>query len=579
MNIAAWLLWLVPLVASPLVIVLSKIGRRAVEIFSCCVTFISFILSLVNSALYYHPSVEKITYWLPLMNLFIDIKIDGISTLLSVFISFLSFIIVLYSVGYMSHESSYTRYYSLILLFIGSMLGLIMAGNLVQLYFFWEMVGICSALLIAFYNMRESARRAGFKAFLVTRIGDGAFLIAIILTYVVAGSIELDAAISTLRDTSHFGNIAWIISLLFIIGAMAKSAQVPLHVWLPDAMEGPTPVSALIHAATMVNAGVYLLVRISPVLLELPNLLFLVQIIGLSSLLLAGLCAITSTDIKRVLAYSTISQIGLMFYAIGLKFWEGAIYHLISQGIFKALGFLAAGAILMMLGTGNIDELGGLKKYMKYTYLSFSIAVLTMSGFPPFIGFWSKDTILSKTINEGWILTIMIILSSLLTTIYGFRLLFRVFHGSAKTQKVPNDAPIIMLLPMLILILSTIASWPLLLIQKFINFEFTLHLEPVTIALSLVVLAIGVGLTFTINYKYKYTFDNIIAKSDTLLKLRSILLQGFGFDSIYQKIIDNTIPIIYNSVRRIQTGILNVNMTYIFVIIIVIIILFMGGIL
>ncbi|MEM4450029.1 MAG: proton-conducting transporter membrane subunit, partial [Nitrososphaerota archaeon] len=419
MNLAAWLLWILPLISSPLVVLISKIGRRAVELFACIVSFIAFVLSLMAAVTYIFPSIEKITNWLPIMDLFLEIKIDGISVLLTVFISFLSFLITLYSVGYISHEEAYTRYYSLILLFIGSMLGLVMAGNLVQLYFFWELVGICSAFLIAYYNYRETARRAGFKAFLVTRIGDAAFLFAILLTYAITGTTSLDAAISSLQNISRVNEIVGIISLLFLIGAMAKSAQVPLHVWLPDAMEGPTPVSALIHAATMVNAGVYLLVRITPVISELPSLLVLTQIVGLASLLLGALCSLVSTDIKRVLAYSTISQIGLMFYSIGLGFWHGAIFHLISQGIFKALGFLAAGSILTVVGTGNIDELGGLRKYMKYTYLSFLFAVITMSGFPPFIGFWSKDAILYTTIEKNVGLALIIGLSSLLTTLYG----------------------------------------------------------------------------------------------------------------------------------------------------------------
>ncbi|MEM3669492.1 MAG: NADH-quinone oxidoreductase subunit L [Nitrososphaerota archaeon] len=577
MNLAAWLLWILPLISSPLVVLISKIGRRAVELFACIVSFIAFVLSLMAAVTYIFPSIEKITNWLPIMDLFLEIKIDGISVLLTVFISFLSFLITLYSVGYISHEEAYTRYYSLILLFIGSMLGLVMAGNLVQLYFFWELVGICSAFLIAYYNYRETARRAGFKAFLVTRIGDAAFLFAILLTYAITGTTSLDAAISSLQNISRVNEIVGIISLLFLIGAMAKSAQVPLHVWLPDAMEGPTPVSALIHAATMVNAGVYLLVRITPVISELPSLLVLTQIVGLASLLLGALCSLVSTDIKRVLAYSTISQIGLMFYSIGLGFWHGAIFHLISQGIFKALGFLAAGSILTVVGTGNIDELGGLRKYMKYTYLSFLFAVITMSGFPPFIGFWSKDAILYTTIEKNVGLALIIGLSSLLTTLYGFRLIFRVFYGDAKISRPQNDAPAIMLIPMTVLVFLTFVSWPLLLTQRFVDFSFSLHIDLTTLSLTLIVLLSGLGLTFFIINKYKTIFDKLVSESNFLIKIRAFLMAGFGFDIIYSRTINKIMPSITKLIRRTQTGMLNINMIYVLVTVIIIIIIFIGG--
>jgi NADH-quinone oxidoreductase subunit L len=577
MNIAAWLLWILPLTATPLVPLLSKFGRRLVETFACIVAAVSACLSIVTVVNYGSPTTERLSSWLSIMGLFIEVKIDGVSVLLSAFISLLSFLIVLYSVGYMAHSESYVRYYSLILLFIGSMLGLVMAGNFVQLYFFWELVGICSALLIAFYNERESARRAGFKAFLVTRIGDAAFLVAIILTYAYTGTTNIDAATHAIRNISGLGTMMGLIPLLFMIGAMAKSAQVPLHVWLPDAMEGPTPVSALIHAATMVNAGVYLMVRLVPILADLPSLLLLAQCIGIASLLLGALCAIVSTDIKRVLAYSTISQIGLMFYSIGLGFWQGSIYHLISQGIFKALGFLAAGSVITIIGTGDIDELGGLKKYMKYTYYSFIFAVITMSGFPPFIGFWSKDAILAATFERGWALTSIIALSSLLTTIYSFRVLFRAFHGDVKIKSTPSDAPMVMLVPMFVLVFLTFASWPLLAVQELVDFSFSLHLSLETLFITLSALIPGLCLTFLIINRYKIVFDKFVNSSELLIRLRAILLFGFGFDLVYLKIVNRIMPTLYSWVKRIQTGSLNINMVYVAVAIIVLMVLFVGG--
>jgi len=301
----------------------------------------------------------------------VAVHVDGLAAFLAVVVNSLGFLIVVYSQGYMGHEKGLPRYYSLVQLFIGAMTGLVLAGNFLQLYIFWEIVGICSAFLIAFWYDRPEAVRAGLKAFIVTRVGDAALLIGFVWLYVTTGSVDFQK-LSTLASQGFIpASILTATGILILVGAMGKSAQVPLHVWLPDAMEGPTTVSALIHAATMVNAGVYLVARTYPIFSTSQTWLSAVGWVGIISALLAASIATVTTDVKRVLAYSTISQLGIMFAALGTGTaggWFASQFHLMSQGFFKALGFLAAGSIIHVLGTRNMEEMGGLRKRMPITF-------------------------------------------------------------------------------------------------------------------------------------------------------------------------------------------------------------------
>ena len=368
MTLTAWAIWLLPLVASPFVALISLADERTCKWFATIVTGLTAGLGTYQAVNFSHQYTQTIGQWIGYTSISLEVKVDGLSVLLSLFVSLLSFVIVLYAVENMKREKGQARFYSLVLLFVGAMLALIMAGNLIQLYFFWEIVGICSALLIAFWNERESARRAGLKAFVVTRFGDIALFIAVILTLTTLHTTDLNSIITTVQAQGD--NSTWfLIGILVLIGAMGKSAQIPLHAWLPDAMEGPTPVSALIHAATMVNAGVYLIVRLSPIFGSSAILSTTVLVVGLLSLGVGSACACAEVDLKRILAYSTISQIGLMFVAVGLGSYSGAIYQLISQGLFKALAFMAAGSVIEGLGPRNINEMGGLARVMKYTYV------------------------------------------------------------------------------------------------------------------------------------------------------------------------------------------------------------------
>ncbi|MFI5404839.1 MAG: NADH-quinone oxidoreductase subunit L, partial [Candidatus Gagatemarchaeaceae archaeon] len=398
----AWLTWAVPLLSVPLLPLAAAIDGRLRGFVAVLSAGLSLAFALLLAASYQSPTIERFGPLLPYPGSFLQVDIDGLSVLVAAFVTFVSFLVVVYSLGYMKDEPGQTRYYSLVLLFIGSMVGLVMSGNLIQFYFFWELMGVCSALLIAFWTDRPPARQAGLKAFFVTRLGDTALLIAVLALAATFGSTSFDALLGPGGVVTLGGGAAFAIGLLVVIGAMGKSAQVPLHVWLPDAMEGPTTVSALIHAATMVNAGVFLLLRMYP-LLTLPqlsgSLSSFILTVGLISALVGGASALAADDIKRVLAYSTISQLGLMFAAIGLGSMQAAAYHMVSQGLFKALAFLAAGSVVTSLGTRDMAEMGGLAKVMKYAYVGFLVSVLAMAGLPPLVGFWSKDAILGLAVS------------------------------------------------------------------------------------------------------------------------------------------------------------------------------------
>ena len=305
MIYAAWLTWLLPLLSVPFVPLVGKLGGRLRGLFAVAVGGTSLAMATYLALTFTSASTDSASIWLPSMSIPLEVKVDALSSIVSVFVAFVSFLVIVYSVGYMEKEGGegLSRYYSLILLFIGAMLGLVMSGNLIQFYFFWEVMGVCSALLIAFWSDREAARKAGLKAFVVTRIGDAALLLAVIFAWSLFGTTSFDAFASHSTQLSGLsgGNVL-ILGTLVLIGAMGKSAQVPLHGWLPDAMEGPTTVSALIHAATMVNAGVFLMVRMLPLFQLSQLLLSLVLFVGLLSALVGGVCAFAAEDLKRVLA-------------------------------------------------------------------------------------------------------------------------------------------------------------------------------------------------------------------------------------------------------------------------------------
>ena len=574
MTAAPWLVWLLPLGASPLVLLVSVIDERACRWFAATVSALTASIGIYQAISFVTPHVESIGNWLAYANILLEVRVDGLSVLLAAFVSALSFVIVLYAIENMKLEKGQARFYSLVLLFIGAMLALLMAGNLVQLYFFWEIVGICSALLIAFWTDRESARKAGVKAFVVTRFGDIALLVAVVLTLATLNTTDFSAIDSAVQ--SHGVDSTWtLIGILVFIGSMGKSAQVPLHAWLPDAMEGPTPVSALIHAATMVNAGVYLVVRFSPVFGASSFLSTTILIIGSLSMVVGAACACAEEDLKRILAYSTISQIGLMFVAVGVGSYSGAIYQLISQGLFKALAFMAAGSVIEAVGTRNIEAMGGLARVMKFTYVSFLVAMLSMVGLPPLFGFWAKDTILSAAINVNLYAFLVVSLASILTSLYGFRALFKVFHGP-KIARARESRPL-MTVPMMALVVSAICGWLVLNRQSLFQPVLGLSVNLLTSTATLVVLFAGLVASYVAFLSRREEVHDIVQSSLLLKGTRAFLVSGMGFDALYEGGRSLANPFI-RLAKGIQTGVLGNNVALILSTLVLIVLLIASGV-
>jgi len=376
------------------------------------------------------------------------------------------FVIHVYSIGYMHNESGYYRFFAYMNLFLFSMLILVMASNFLLMFVGWEGVGLCSYLLIGFYFDRKSAGDAGKKAFIVNRIGDVGFILGIFLVFLTFNSLDFEEVFRQIPAGTIEVGILTAIGLLLFVGATGKSAQIPLYVWLPDAMEGPTPVSALIHAATMVTAGVYMVARCSPIFSRAPIALEVVIIVGAMTALMAATIGLVQTDIKRVLAYSTVSQLGYMFVALGAGAFSAGIFHLMTHAFFKALLFLGAGSVIhAMGGEQDLMRMGGLRKKTPITFLTMFIATLAISGIPPFAGFFSKDEILWSAWAHGHpIVWGFGILTAGLTAFYMFRLIFLTFFGkgrySEEVEHHLHESPPSMTLPLIILaVLSVIGGF------------------------------------------------------------------------------------------------------------------------
>lgn len=517
---------------------------------------ISTLLSYKTAFQYFSiPSREKIiafnTVWLRFnetLQIDIGILLDPISVMMLVVITTVSLMVFIYSQGYMKTESGYDRYFAFLSLFSFSMLGLVVATNLFQMYMFWELVGVSSYLLIGFFYDKPSAVAASKKAFIVTRFADLGFLIGILVVSFYTGTFDFEIltnpeglSFSTTASFLGLSTITWALLLIFIGGA-GKSAMFPLHIWLPDAMEGPTPVSALIHAATMVVAGVFLVARLFPLYSDFaPTALEVVAFIGAFTTLFAAVIACTQFDIKRVLAFSTMSQIGYMMLALGVSGYGGeeglgytaSLFHLFTHAFFKALLFLGAGAIIHAVHTNDIREMGGLRKHQPVTHILFLIACLAIAGIPPFAGFFSKDEIIAATFVNHPVYFGIAVLVAGLTAFYMFRLYFIVFWGREKSYShSPQEAPTIMLLPMIVLAIGSVLA-------GFIPFgqyitsdgqSFDLHINW-PIAITSVVVAFA-GITVAWNF-YK-SESNSSEKAIRLFgDIYTSTLNKFYIDEIY----------------------------------------------
>lgn len=494
----------------------------------------------------------------------LGILLDPISVMMLVVITTVSLMVHIYSLGYMKGEQGFQRYYAFLSLFTFSMLGLVVAPNIFQMYIFWELVGVSSYLLIGFYYTKPEAVAASKKAFIVTRFADLGFLIGILLLSYFTQTFSF--GLLTSGDTSVFAGaagttfmgasvISWALALIFIGGA-GKSAMFPLHIWLPDAMEGPTPVSALIHAATMVVAGVFLVARLFPLYVTAaPDVLIGIGYVGAFTSLYAAVVACVQTDIKRVLAFSTISQIGFMMVALGVSGMGGhhglgymaSMFHLFTHAMFKALLFLCAGSIIHTVGSNEMSRMGGLRKHMPVTHLTFLVACLAISGIPPFSGFFSKDEILAATFEFSPQFGVLMSFIAALTAFYMFRLYYNIFWGTpAQYEHTPHEAPKSMTIPLIILAIITLFAG-FIPFGKFISSDglpYIIHLNWGVAVTSVIIAALSIGIA---TFFYKKGCDIPDRLASMYPKFYQAACHRFYIDNFYLFV---TKRIIFNCVSR-----------------------------
>jgi len=536
----------------------------------------SWILSLITAARYFFGGhhaegfqsiIPLETTWQKFTDTLVikmGILLDPISVMMLVVITTISFMVHLYSIGYMHGEKGFQRFFAFLSLFTFSMLGLVIATNIFQMYIFWELVGVSSFLLIGFYYQKPSAVAASKKAFIVTRFADLGFLIGILILSFVTGTF--DFAKLTEPGTTIFGSAAsmsfmgisamtWAMTLIFIGGA-GKSAMFPLHIWLPDAMEGPTPVSALIHAATMVVAGVFLVARMFPVIhFQAPAAQEIIGYVGGFTSLFAAVIAITQYDIKRVLAFSTLSQLGYMMLALGVSGYGGeeglgymaSMFHLFTHAMFKALLFLGAGSIIHAVHSNNMYDMGGLRKYLPITHITFLIACLTIAGVPFLSGFFSKDEILVAALHHNKLLFAVEFLVAGLTAFYMFRLYFCVFWGKDRHyHHTPHESPLVMTLPLMFLAVASVFAGyiPFHHLVTSDKLGFVTEMNYMVAVPSVLIGLLGIGMAWIL-YKKESEVPAKLAKSWGILYTATY--NKFYFDEIYLFV---TKKIIFNHISR-----------------------------
>jgi NADH-quinone oxidoreductase subunit L len=558
--------WLIPFLPGASAFILAVFGKwlpkKYVSWLACLSVFASFFISLVSffGLLKISPEslpvVKTLFHWVQSgsFNADLSLQLDPLSSIMTLVVTGVGFLIHVYSVGYMAHDKGYKRYFTYLNLFTFAMLILVMGANLVLMFVGWEGVGLCSYLLIGFWFEKHSAANAGKKAFIVNRIGDAAFILGIFFIFLIVGSGDFRAITGAIEGGVITQGMATLIALLLFAGATGKSAQIPLYVWLPDAMEGPTPVSAFIHAATMVTAGVYMVARM--------NLLFtlsgvaaqVVGIVGALTAIFAATMALTQNDIKRVLAYSTISQIGYMFIGCGVGAYAAGMFHLFTHAFFKSLLFLAAGSVMHAL-SGELDmrKMGGLRKYLPLTYPTFLIGAIAIAGVPFLSGFFSKDAILTQAFAQGqyfiWALGLM---GAVLTAFYMFRLVFLTFFGQerldAHAKEHLHESPRVMTVPLVILaFFSIVAGYvglPVVLGEKANLFNrfldpvihpgheahLSISAEWLLILISVAVALCGIYIAYLFYLKSPRTPHRIVARFPRIYKL---LYNKYYVDEVY----------------------------------------------
>ena len=560
-----------PLIASIISGFFGKyIGDKVSEIITSLFISISAILSLIlfyNVVVNHYESNVVISTWISSGSLDVNwsIKVDALSSVMLVVVTLISSLVHIYSIGYMSDDPHKPRFMAYLSLFTFAMLTLVTSDNFLQLFFGWEGVGLCSYFLIGFWFKKDSANAAAIKAFVVNRVGDFAFALGIFLIFYLFGTLNYDEVFYQVpqiinKELLFLGiplKAIDLICILLFIGAMGKSAQIFLHTWLPDAMEGPTPVSALIHAATMVTAGVFLVVRCSPIFEYSPLTLNIITIIGMTTVFFTATIALVQTDIKKIIAYSTCSQLGYMFIAAGVGAYNVAMFHLFTHAFFKALLFLGSGSVIHSFkGEQNINEMGAVYKKLPYTWILMIIGTLALTGFPFLSGFYSKDAIIEfaylKGNTLGYYAAGIGIFTALLTSFYSWRLIFKTFHGTYNNKKIKinemHESPMIMLLPLIVLSIGAIFSGflfkDLFIVHggennfwgesvKFLNPLSTEHPPLWIILITPIMVILSIPISYYLFVKNKKITEEI---SEANKPLYNFLVNKWYFDELYDVI-------------------------------------------
>src|SRR5881409_4021086 len=530
-SIFPWIILLAPL-SSATVITLFTLRWKAVSSF---ISIAAVLVSFTCSCLIFTQSGIAATEfaWIDISGTFkvpLGFTLDQLSKTMLVLVSGVGATIHIYSLGYMRDDEGKSRYFAALSLFMFAMLGIVLSNNFVMLFIFWELVGFTSYVLIGHWFERDAAADAAKKAFITTRIGDFGFMLGILMVWAATGSVvfaEIARRLSSLMTHPAFLTVT---ALLIFCGAVGKSAQFPLHVWLPDAMEGPTPISALIHAATMVAAGVYMLVRVAFVIQASQTALLIIAWIGTITAVMAALIATQQNDIKRILAYSTLSQLGYMVMAVGLASNEAAIFHLFTHAFFKALLFLAAGSVIVMLHhEQNIWKMGGLSKKLPITFVTFGVGALALIGCPPFSGFFSKDAILALAYEHNTPIFAVALFTAFLTAFYVIRMLVIAFFGNPRSDiaRESRESPPVMILPLILLaLLATLGGFGFF-ARNFLALPVENHIASVVPALAIVALIAGTGLAIAL-------YGN---RATEPLKDLELVRHKFYFDEFYNWLI------------------------------------------
>lgn len=592
-NLNLWLIPVLPLAGAAINGFFGKkSSRTAVTTIALVFSGAAFAWASIAAARFWPgdvPYQEFLAHWIRSGTFTADFAfyLDRLSLIMMLVVTGVGFLIHIYSVGYMWGDPGYYRFFCYLNLFMFFMLTLVLANNYLLMFIGWEGVGLASYLLIGFWYTKDSAASAGMKAFIVNRIGDFGFLIGLFLLIQHFGSlnfVQVFGQVQPMATETAGAGLLTAIGLLLLLGACGKSAQIPLYVWLPDAMEGPTPVSALIHAATMVTAGVYMVSRSHMIFERAPIALTVVAIIGTLTAFFAATIGIAQTDIKKVLAYSTVSQLGYMFMACGVGAFSAGIFHLMTHAFFKGLLFLGAGSVIHAVGgEQDMRRMGGLRSYIPWTTLTMGIATLAIAGIPPFAGFWSKDEILYKAYQTSWIYWAIGVITAFMTSFYMFRLLFMTFAGDYRGTRVdehgrashaqghaehghgePHESPWVMLGPLVVLaLLSTIGGF-VGLGNRFEHFlgpvfgsEFPARVaegaggnEILLMTISVLMALAGAGIAYFLYVSKPYLPENIARSLGSLYRT---VLNKYYVDELYAKIFVN--PLVEGSSRILWRGI------------------------